>query len=112
MSNPWDEEFEDWWAKRGSLVRSGGGDYEKSFAYEAFRYLKGKSVRYVYHYSAGWFTDGKTHEVSGTFDVPEMLDDTGYQNVHAHIGEWYSIPKEVMPILIIRSLSFIGTKKA
>lgn len=32
-----DERFEAWWAAEGQFVRAGGGDYEKSFAYAAFK---------------------------------------------------------------------------
>lgn len=32
-------EFEIWWESDGQYVRAGGGDYEKSFAFEAWRHL-------------------------------------------------------------------------
>lgn len=33
------EEFETWWNEHGQFVRSGGGNYEKTFAFAAFRHL-------------------------------------------------------------------------
>lgn len=32
-------EFLAWWDEHGQLCRSGGGDYERTFAFEAWRYL-------------------------------------------------------------------------
>lgn len=32
-------EFEAWWESDGQYVRAGGGDYEKSFAFQAWRHL-------------------------------------------------------------------------
>ncbi|MGG2621658.1 hypothetical protein [Pseudomonas aeruginosa] len=32
-------EFEAWWESEGQYVRAGGGDYEKSFAFQAWRHL-------------------------------------------------------------------------
>lgn len=29
--------FENWWSKHGEFVRAGGGEYEKCFAYAAFK---------------------------------------------------------------------------
>lgn len=31
-----EQEFEEWWAKHGQFCRSGGGEYEKTFAYRAW----------------------------------------------------------------------------
>jgi hypothetical protein len=33
-------EFERWWETHGQFVRAGGGDYEKSFAFAAWRHLR------------------------------------------------------------------------
>ena len=33
------EEFAKWWDDEGQYVRAGGGDYERSFAFQAFRHL-------------------------------------------------------------------------
>lgn len=33
-----DLDFEDWWEHHGQFVRAGDGDYEKSFAYAAWKY--------------------------------------------------------------------------
>ena len=35
-------EFNKWWEEEGEFIRSGGGNYERSFAYGAFRYLMPK----------------------------------------------------------------------
>lgn len=35
----WNPLFVEWWDKHGQFVRAGGGDYEISFAFEAWRYL-------------------------------------------------------------------------
>lgn len=32
-------EFEAWWESEGKFVRAGGGEYEKSFAFQAWRHL-------------------------------------------------------------------------
>ncbi|MDD2341555.1 MAG: hypothetical protein PHV54_01520 [Tolumonas sp.] len=32
-------EFSEWWKKHGQFIRTGGGDYERTFAFGAFRYL-------------------------------------------------------------------------
>ena len=32
--------FEDWWSREGQFCRSGGGDYEKSFAFAAWNAAK------------------------------------------------------------------------
>ncbi|SED32968.1 hypothetical protein SAMN05216178_6808 [Pseudomonas saponiphila] len=34
-----ESEFQSWWETEGQYVRAGGGDYEKSFAYQAWRHL-------------------------------------------------------------------------
>lgn len=36
------DEFSAWWESEGQYVRSGGGDYERTFAFEAWRYLMPK----------------------------------------------------------------------
>jgi hypothetical protein len=35
-----DAQFELWWSSSGQFVRAGGGEYEKSFAYELLRTLR------------------------------------------------------------------------
>jgi hypothetical protein len=35
------EEFEEWWEQHGWAVRAGGGQYEKTFAYEAWMHARG-----------------------------------------------------------------------
>lgn len=40
MTQPTDKvrkEFETWWGKKGLLLRSGGGDYDKTFAYRTWQ---------------------------------------------------------------------------
>jgi len=39
------QEFEEWWAEHGQFCRAGGGDYEKAFAYHAWRRLADKLER-------------------------------------------------------------------
>ena len=38
------DEFQAWWEDEGQYVRSGGGTYERSFAFQAWRYLMPKLV--------------------------------------------------------------------
>ncbi|MCD1628510.1 hypothetical protein [Marinobacter shengliensis] len=33
------DQFQKWWDEHGQFVRSGGGNYERTFAFEAWRYL-------------------------------------------------------------------------
>lgn len=36
------EAFEAWWKDQGQYSRAGGGDYEKTFAYNAWRAARAK----------------------------------------------------------------------
>lgn len=39
------EDFLQWWESQGSLCRSGGGEYERAFAFEAWRHLYPKTLQ-------------------------------------------------------------------
>lgn len=51
-----DASFEDWWEKHGQFCRSGGGDYEKTFAYRAWEASQ-KNIRVW-----GWVWKDRLHE--------------------------------------------------
>ena len=72
-------QFEAWWEKDGQFCRAGGGDYEKSFAYEAFVYaaslaVPGEPVGWQHYGSAGrWFQIDEVNYSRG--NCPEMWKD-------------------------------------
>lgn len=59
------EEFERWWETHGQYCRAGGGDYEKSFAWAAFEYLKAQSL----------ISQSEQQEVVATYRVQVVRDD-------------------------------------
>ena len=42
-----EEEFSEWWQEEGQYVRSGGGEYERIFAFEAWRHLYPRIVAHA-----------------------------------------------------------------
>lgn len=65
-------EFMDWWEKHGQYVRSGGGDYERTFAFEAWRYLMPKL-------HAALAEQGERQEAVATINVSVALRELAEQ---------------------------------
>lgn len=75
-----DQEFESWWEAQGQYTRAGGGDYEKSFAYQLLRHIRERqAVRLEGAASKGYVAGGTE------FLYPEAGDHPAPLGVKIHI---------------------------
>lgn len=80
-------DFDQWWEEHGQFLRAGGTEYAHTFAYEAWKHLKGgvptkpeqRTLYFVtYSYSAptksgsGWIAIWRTRPIVGVEDIQEL----------------------------------------
>jgi hypothetical protein len=77
------DEFFAWWESDGQYVRSGGGDYERTFAFEAWRHLYPRIIAAMARDAAGLVRAGQLMsnacynlaQLRGFESVSQQLDD-------------------------------------